>query len=183
MQISQITRALNKQIIQKSDFRQGKDFKKLLKSNFEAATEACVQFFDVLLGCGGLQSPLYELDPVGHPRHLTLDVGALYRHLHGRPEARLGLSERWRCEETKPLEGLRAGLVSLRAPLLLLVPLSPSLHQAVIILILSMLPRLQQVVVEISHFAVLEVKYIVNWLNDPIAKWLEVEEEFEKEKF
>ena len=95
----------------------------------------------------------------------------------------LGLSERWRCEEAKPLEGLRAGLVSLRAPLLLLVPLSPSLLQAVIILILTMLPRLQQVVVEISHFAVLEVKYIVNWLNDPIAKWLEVEEEFEKEKF
>ena len=87
MQISQITRALNKQMIQKDKIKK----KNLLKSNFEAATEACVQFFDVLLGCGGLQSPLYELDPVGHPRHLTLDVGALNRHLHGRPEARLGI--------------------------------------------------------------------------------------------
>ena len=157
-----------------------------MESYFEAATEAGVQILDVLLSRTGLESPLDELDPVDDPGHLALDVGRLHGQLGGGLEAGLGLSEGRRSEETKPLERIRLATARGASSLLttnLLVSLTTSLLQFACPAILVLMSGLQEVVVEISHFAVLEVKYIVNWLNDPIAKWFEVEEEFEKEVF
>ena len=79
----------------------------LRRSYVEAATEARVQILNVLFSRGGLEFPLYELDPVEDPGHLTLNVGRLHGELCGRLEAGLGLSEDRGSEKTKPLERVR----------------------------------------------------------------------------
>ena len=131
----------------------------LNRSYFEAATEAGVQILDVLLSRTGLESPLDELDPVDDPGHLALDVGRLHRQLGGGLEAGLGLSEGRGGQETKPLERIRLATARGASSLLttnLLVSLTTSLPQSACLAVLVLMAGLQEVVVEISHFVVLQ---------------------------
>ena len=61
-------------------------------SNFDTIPKARVQILDdlrVRAGLGLVQHPPDELDPVHHPGHLALDVGAVHAQLGGGLEARL----------------------------------------------------------------------------------------------
>ena len=132
----------------------------LRRSYFEVATEARVQILNVLFSRGGLEFPLYELDPVEDPGHLALNVGRLHGELCGRLEAGLGLSEDRGGEETKPLERIRLPTVTGWRVSHLLTRLPSSLLQSISLASLvwrtERLARLQEVVVEISHFVVLQ---------------------------